>query len=680
MENKNYSLEKNLLCLRTECGEYKFQISGETGQGDAERIAKVMTGEMEKADNAFSRQSKPNPYVKLLLANLNLADKYVKLQNRYDELLKAHEASKIRRDNPVDALASPEPTPLKSDEKKPLTGQDANQDDDSPGVTLEFESCAPDLPTPEISDTPPMESDREESGENKAQAPASPGPLVTQVLDTLKKAKEIESEPLEEPETEPLETPESIPESKVKKTDSVQPDSTNQTDEPLARANVQDNGDGTFRLPSLDFLEKGGQETVVDHEAIRRDAELLEQKLGYFGIKGEVMEVLPGPVITTFEYKPAPGIKISKIVNLADDLALALSALSIRIVAPIPGKDVIGIEIPNPAMCVVPFRDIVGAPAFPEINSPAPICLGKDIIGKPVVVGLERMPHLLIAGATGTGKSVALNAMICSILYKSSPERVKFIMIDPKRIELSLFNDIPHLITPVITDMKKANIALQWVVREMEQRYEKLAQLHVRNIEQYNKKVRTTDLSDMEDDFQTFPYIVVIIDELADLMMTASKDIEFSLTRIAQMARAAGIHMILATQRPSVDVLTGIIKANFPTRISFQVSSKTDSRTIIDANGAETLLGRGDMLFVPPGTARLKRVHGTYLSERELGAITKFVKARENPNTFQTLPRKKKKFSTLWRLTMMSMMKSTSRPWILSCPHARHPYPGCNGP
>jgi S-DNA-T family DNA segregation ATPase FtsK/SpoIIIE len=409
-----------------------------------------------------------------------------------------------------------------------------------------------------------------------------------------------------------------------------------QADYSLSRSNRQDNDDGknggTNRLPSLDFLEKGGQETVVDHEAIRRDAELLEQKLGYFGIKGEVMEVLPGPVITTFEYKPAPGIKISKIVNLADDLALALSALSIRIVAPIPGKDVIGIEIPNPAMCVVPFRDVVGAPAFAEINSPAPICLGKDIIGKPVVVGLERMPHLLIAGATGTGKSVALNAMICSILYKSTPDRVKFIMIDPKRIELSLFNDIPHLITPVITDMKKANIALQWVVREMEQRYEKLAQLHVRNIEQYNKKIRTADLPDMDEDFTPFPYIVVIIDELADLMMTASKDIEFSLTRIAQMARAAGIHMILATQRPSVDVLTGIIKANFPTRISFQVSSKTDSRTIIDANGAETLLGRGDMLFVPPGTARLKRVHGTYLSERELGAITEFVKAQGKPD------------------------------------------------
>ena len=627
MENKNYSLENNLLCLRTECGEYKFQISGETGQGDAERIAKVMIGEMEKADIAFGRQSKPNPYVKLLLANLNLADKYVKLQKRYDELFKAHEASRIRPGNAVDVLASPEPTPLKFDEKKPPANQDANEDDDSPGVTLEFESCASALPTPEISDIPQMEPDREESGENTAQAPASPGPLVTQVLDTLKKAREIDSEPLDEPAPEPLETPER----KEENIDSDRPDSTNQAYKSLSRTNVQDNGDGTFRLPSLDFLKKGGQETVVDHEAIRRDAELLEQKLGYFGIKGEVMEVLPGPVITTFEYKPAPGIKISKIVNLADDLALALSALSIRIVAPIPGKDVIGIEIPNPAMCVVPFRDIVGASAFAEINSPAPICLGKDIIGKPVVVGLERMPHLLIAGATGTGKSVALNAMICSILYKSTPERVKFIMIDPKRIELSLFNDIPHLITPVITDMKKANIALQWVVREMEQRYEKLAQLHVRNIEQYNKKVRSTDLSDMEDDFETFPYIVVIIDELADLMMTASKDIEFSLTRIAQMARAAGIHMILATQRPSVDVLTGIIKANFPTRISFQVSSKTDSRTIIDANGAETLLGRGDMLFVPPGTARLKRVHGTFLSERELGAITKFVKAQGKP-------------------------------------------------
>ncbi|WP_462271371.1 DNA translocase FtsK, partial [Desulfobacter sp.] len=630
VENKNYSLEKNILCLRTECGEYKFQISGETGQGNAERIAKVMTGEMEKAGNAFDRHNKPNPYVKLLLTNLNLADKYVRLQNRYDELLKAHEACKIRPGNPVDPPDSPAPAPLKSekfDKKKPP----ANPEDDNPGVTLEFESCAPDLPASEISDIPSLDSDREESVEKKAPAPDSPGPLVTQVLDTLKKAEKVDSEPLDKPEAAPLEESVETPEKRLKVTNFVRPDPAKPADKPLSRANGKDNGDGTFRLPSLDFLQKGGQETVVDHEAIRRDAELLEQKLGYFGIKGEVMEVLPGPVITTFEYKPAPGIKISKIVNLADDLALALSALSIRIVAPIPGKDVIGIEIPNPAMCVVPFRDVVGASDFSEIDSPTPICLGKDIIGKPVVVGLERMPHLLIAGATGTGKSVALNAMICSILYKSTPDRVKFIMIDPKRIELALFNDVPHLITPVITEMKKANIALQWVVREMEQRYEKLALLQVRNIEQYNQKVRTTDLADRDEDLTPFPYIVVIIDELADLMMTASKDIEFSLTRIAQMARAAGIHMILATQRPSVDVLTGIIKANFPTRISFQVSSKTDSRTIIDSNGAETLLGRGDMLFVPPGTARLKRVHGTYLSEPELSAITEFVKAQGKP-------------------------------------------------
>ena len=629
VEKKNYSVDKNLLRLKTECGEYQFQISGETGQHDAERIARVMTDEMEKAEQSLGRQTKPNPYVKLLLTNLNLADRYVKLQNKYDELLSAHETLKTQTETPVETFSMPVSPPVKFEEEEPP----ALQDNEILDLTVECEACDAALPEPDLTEPPETEPEPEpeaskEKEEKTVQAKTAPGPLITQVLNNLKKAKEIESKPLE------------IPEDNVKISEYVPLKPMTPAHQSLSVLHRQGNDDGggtetdggTNRLPSLDFLERGGRETVVDHEAIRRDAELLEQKLGYFGIKGEVMEVLPGPVITTFEYKPAPGIKISKIVNLADDLALALSALSIRIVAPIPGKDVIGIEIPNPAMCVVPFRDVVGAPAFAEIKSPAPICLGKDIIGKPVVVGLERMPHLLIAGATGTGKSVALNAMICSILYKSTPDRVKFIMIDPKRIELSLFNDIPHLITPVITDMKKANIALQWVVREMEQRYEKLAQLHVRNIEQYNKKIRTADLSDMDEEFTSFPYIVVIIDELADLMMTASKDIEFSLTRIAQMARAAGIHMILATQRPSVDVLTGIIKANFPTRISFQVSSKTDSRTIIDANGAETLLGRGDMLFVPPGTARLKRVHGTYLSERELGAITQFVKAQGKPD------------------------------------------------
>ncbi|MFT5700693.1 MAG: S-DNA-T family DNA segregation ATPase FtsK/SpoIIIE, partial [Desulforhopalus sp.] len=261
--------------------------------------------------------------------------------------------------------------------------------------------------------------------------------------------------------------------------------------------------------------------------------------------------------------------------------------------------------------------------------------LGKDIVGNPVVVALDSMPHLLIAGATGTGKSVGLNAMITSILYKATPDEVRFIMIDPKRIELSFYNDIPHLLTPVITDMNKANTALQWLVREMDRRYNLLADFQVRHIEQFNQKLaasRNGQLCEHDEELEALPYIVVIIDELADLMMTASRDIEFSLTRLAQMARAAGIHLILATQRPSVDVLTGIIKANFPTRISFQVSSKTDSRTIIDSNGAETLLGNGDMLFVPPGTARLTRVHGTYLSEDELDAITTFIKQQRKPN------------------------------------------------
>jgi len=396
-----------------------------------------------------------------------------------------------------------------------------------------------------------------------------------------------------------------------------------------------DNDSDDYQLPLLSFLKNTSCENQVDQNRIRSDAELLEKKLGYFGIKGEVMGIHPGPVITTYEYRPDPGIKISKIVNLADDLALALSAYSIRIVAPIPGKDVMGIEIPNIQKSLVPFIDIVTSEAFTQSTSKVPICLGKDIVGNPVVVELESMPHLLIAGATGTGKSVGLNAMITSILYKATPDEVRFLMIDPKRIELSFYNDIPHLLTPVITDMNKANIALQWMVREMDRRYNLLAEYQVRHIEQFNHKLRaatTEQYDDRGDLLEPMPYIVVIIDELADLMMTASRDIEFSLTRLAQMARAAGIHLILATQRPSVDVLTGIIKANFPTRISFQVSSKTDSRTIIDSNGAETLLGNGDMLFVPPGTARLTRVHGTYVSEEELVEITSFIKKQRKPD------------------------------------------------
>jgi S-DNA-T family DNA segregation ATPase FtsK/SpoIIIE len=287
--------------------------------------------------------------------------------------------------------------------------------------------------------------------------------------------------------------------------------------------------------------------------------------------------------------------------------------------------------VPNVNREKVQFKDIVASSAFDKSKSKLTICLGKDIVGNPVVAALDKMPHLLIAGATGTGKSVALNAMICSLLYKATPDDVKLIMVDPKRIELSSYDGIPHLITPVVIDAKKATNALFWAVREMERRYELLSKMNTRNISQYNKKIGNEEKPDQADEWQKLPYLVIVIDELADLMMLASRDVEVTLTRLAQMARAAGIHLILATQRPSVDVLTGIIKANFPTRLTFQVSSKTDSRTIIDTNGAENLLGSGDMLFLPPGTAKLQRIHGAYISESELVQITKFLRAQAKP-------------------------------------------------
>ena len=388
-----------------------------------------------------------------------------------------------------------------------------------------------------------------------------------------------------------------------------------------------------FQPPSVNFLDDPeDQPASMDDESLRMQSKLLEKKLDDFGVKGQVATVMPGPVITTFEYEPAPGVKINKIVNLTDDLALALRATSIRIVAPIPGKAVIGIEIPNATRKVVRFKEVVASSVYEKSKSKLTICLGKDIVGNPVVAELEKMPHLLIAGATGTGKSVALNGMICSFLYKSTPEDIRLIMIDPKRIELSTYNGIPHLITPVVTDAKKATNALFWAVREMERRYELLSENKSRNVKQYNQKIDKEGKGPEGEIPEKLPYIVIIIDELADLMMVASRDVEVALTRLAQMARAAGIHLILATQRPSVDVLTGIIKANFPTRLTFQVSSKTDSRTIIDANGAENLLGNGDMLFLPPGTAKLQRIHGAFISEAELVRITEFLKKQQPPD------------------------------------------------
>ena len=388
-----------------------------------------------------------------------------------------------------------------------------------------------------------------------------------------------------------------------------------------------------FQLPSINFLEEPEFKIgSADDENLRMQSQLLEKKLDDFGVQGRVVEVAPGPVITTFEYEPAPGVKINKIANLTDDLALAMRAISIRIVAPIPGKAAIGIEVPNTNRQVVRFKEVIASSAFAKSKSKLTLCLGKDIVGNPIVAELEKMPHLLIAGATGTGKSVALNAMICSLLYKSKPDEVKIIMIDPKRIELSNYDGIPHLITPVVTNPKKATHALFWALREMERRYELLSEMGARNIKQYNNKVAKAAKPVDKEAPEQLPYIVIVIDELADLMMLASRDVEVALTRLAQMARAAGIHLILATQRPSVDVLTGIIKANFPTRLTFQVSSRTDSRTIIDTIGAENLLGNGDMLFLPPGTAKLQRIHGAYISETELSQINAFLRSQDKPD------------------------------------------------
>ena len=400
---------------------------------------------------------------------------------------------------------------------------------------------------------------------------------------------------------------------------------------------------GELKLPSLDLLNDPPEEksAEIQRESLEMNARRVERKLADFGVEGEVIEILPGPVITMYEYKPAPGVKISKVAGLSDDLALALRASSIRIVAPIPGKAAIGIEIPNNQREMVVLKEILSSTAYKDSKYELPIALGKDIVGAPVVTDLTKMPHLLVAGATGAGKSVSINTMINSLLFKVSPDLVRFLLIDPKRIELSVYHDIPHLLHPVVTQPKEATKALRWAVEEMERRYMLLSDKGVRNINTYNRKILKEQKADSGDDVEgnrkTLPYIILIIDELADLMMASSREVEEGITRLAQMARSAGIHLIIATQRPSVDVLTGIIKANFPARISFQVSSRVDSRTILDSIGAETLLGEGDMLFMPPGVGRIIRIHGAYVSEEETKRVADFIRNQQKPDYDTTI-------------------------------------------
>jgi S-DNA-T family DNA segregation ATPase FtsK/SpoIIIE len=425
---------------------------------------------------------------------------------------------------------------------------------------------------------------------------------------------------------------------------------------PPAQLDFPELSQGGYRLPPLELLDvSDGEHVRLDKETLEANSLILQNKLADFGVQGEVVAVKPGPVITMYEFKPAAGVKVRRIVTLADDLSMALRAMSIRILAPIPGESVVGIEIPNPRREKVFLRQVIESDLYQNADSKLTLALGRDISGQPFIADLARMPHLLVAGATGTGKSVSINAMILSMLYKASPQDLQFIMIDPKMLELSIYENLPHMIVPVVTEPKKAAAALFWAMDEMDRRYRLMRDKGARNIDHYNRMIekdapdkhKVVDLNEAEAPAEVIggalpekaplvherlPRIVIIVDELADLMMSVGRDIEEYITRLAQKARAAGIHMILATQRPSVDVITGLIKANFPARISFQVTSRVDSRTILDSIGSERLLGDGDMLFLPPGTAHLGRVHGAYVSDQEIHKVMEFINQQAKPH------------------------------------------------
>ena len=409
--------------------------------------------------------------------------------------------------------------------------------------------------------------------------------------------------------------------------------------EPLGRGLAERRLSG-YTLPPPALLDPPKAERKVDERELMESARLLEEKCREFAVEGAVVQIHPGPVVTTFEFKPDAGVKYSKVTGLADDLCLAMQAESV-LIERIPGKSTVGIQIPNPNREAISLRELLESDVYQRSTSKLTVALGKTIHGEPFMADLAAMPHLLIAGSTGTGKSVGLNAMLTSILYRATPDDVRLIMIDPKRLELGMYDEIPHLMTPVVVDPKKASNALRWAVREMEERYKTLAAFGVRNIEQYNRNIRemieNKEVPDGTELPRPLAFIVVVVDELADLMMVAGNEVEESIARLAQMARAVGIHLILATQRPSVDVITGLIKANLPARISFRVSSKIDSRTILDGNGAEQLLGRGDMLFLPPASSQKLRLHGPYISEQESARLAGFLRKQGKPVYDETI-------------------------------------------
>ena len=433
---------------------------------------------------------------------------------------------------------------------------------------------------------------------------------------------------------------EKIPITPIRETGELDADFLAKIDEEPQEKSVKETNFDNYVLPESEFLTPPPPRIEQKDEELLAIAQQLTDKTKEFNVTGRVMHICQGPVVTTYEFKPDPGVKYSRVTSLSDDLCLGLKAESIRIDR-IPGKAFVGIEVPNRERETIFLREVIESKKFRESKSLLTIALGKTIDGLNYVADLAKMPHLLIAGATGAGKSVGVNTLVVSILYKAKPDEVKFIMVDPKRLELGLYADIPHLATPIITDPKRAAISLKWAVSEMEKRYKDLAGWGVRNIDGFNAEVKKRTANEEFDDtgepYKTLPYIVIIIDELADLMMVSGKEVEESITRLAQMARAVGIHLVLATQRPSVDVITGLIKANFPARISFRVSSKIDSRTIIDGNGAESLLGKGDMLFLPPATSQIIRVHGAFVDEKEIARIVEHIKAQGNPEYDATI-------------------------------------------